>query len=231
MCAIALRPAQAHKRQRWIGHSAKDVDMARMKSALALTAACGALALAACNKAAEAPAAPPPATLHQVMVEQIDANADALWDITNAAIGADAGLDPALLDDAKWTRIAELAGAVATGAHTLATLDPVTVAAPGVKIGDDGEPGGHTAAQVQGFIDADVGSYRNMANTLADHAGSLAAAARARDVAVTGQLVGELDSVCEACHLNFWYPEQRDLMNQYLPGGAAEATAGTNSGT
>lgn len=204
--------------------------MARMKSALALAAACGTLALAACNKADEAPAAAP-VTLHQVMKEQIDANADALWDITNAAIGADAGIDPALLDDAKWERIADLAQAVATGAHTLATLDPVTVAAPGVKIGDDGEPGGHTAAQVQGFIDADTQTYRNMANTLADHAGSLATAARAKDVVATGQLVGELDAVCEACHLNFWYPEQRDLMNQYLPGGAAEATGGAAAAT
>ncbi|MCB2066516.1 MAG: cytochrome c [Erythrobacter sp.] len=161
-------------------------------------------------------------TLHDVMLSEIDAPADALWDVSNAAIGDEGGLDPALMDDAKWDRIAELAEQVAAGAHTISTLDPITVAAPGVAIGDADVPGGHTAAQVQAAIDANPELFREMAQTLGMHVADLAAAARARDAASAGPLIDQLDGVCESCHLNFWYPEQREMVEQFQNEGVVD---------
>jgi len=190
--------------------------MTRFASTAALAAACASLALAACNQTPEEPAAP---TLHQVMKEQIDANADALWDVTNAAIDDDAMLDPARLDDARWAQIVDLSGKVEAGARTVAALDPIVVAAPGVKISDSDIEDGHTAAQVQGFVDADPATLRNLATTLGDHMQALTVAARARDTDTVARLVNELDGVCESCHLAYWYPEQAEMVRSIRQAG------------
>jgi Cytochrome C' len=186
--------------------------MTKTASFFALAAACSALALAACSQNAETPDAPAALTLHEVMKDQIDANADALWDVTNAAIDDNAMLDAGKLGDDGWARIVELSGKVEDGARTLAAMDPIVVAAPGVKISDSDIEDGHTAAQVQGFVDADPATFRNLATTLADHMAELKAAAMGRDAATAGRLVNELDGVCESCHLGYWYPEQADLV-------------------
>lgn len=186
--------------------------MTKTASFSALAAACGALALAACSQNADAPSAPAAPTLHDVMKEQIDANADALWDVTNAAIDDNAMLDAAKLGDAGWARIIELSGKVEDGARALAAMDPVVVAAPGVKISDSDIEGGHTAAQVQAYVDADPATFRSLATTLADHMAEIRTAAMGRDADTAARLVNELDGVCESCHLSYWYPEQAELV-------------------
>jgi mevalonate kinase len=193
--------------------------MTRYVSTAALAAACACLALAACNQAPEEASTPAAPTLHAVMKEQIDANADALWDVTNAAIDNDAMIDPAKLDDAKWAQIVELSGEVEAGARTLAALDPIVVAAPGVKISDSDIEDGHSAAQVQGFVDADPATFRNLATTLGDHMQELGAAARSRDTENLARLVNQLDGVCETCHLSYWYPEQAELVRSIRQAG------------
>jgi hypothetical protein len=178
-----------------------------------LAAAVGCLALAACNQTSEPAAGPAaPLTLHVVMKDQIDANADALWDLTNPALNETASFDPAKMDEAMWTRMAELSGNVERGARTLAALDPIVVALPGVKVSDQDIENGHTAAQVQAFVDADPATLRNLANTLADHMAEISAAATARDPVASARLIDQLDGVCESCHLEYWYPEQADLV-------------------
>ena len=87
---------------------------------------------------------------------------------------------------------------------------------PGVKISDEGIVGGHTAAQVQSGIDKDPQALRDMAQTLAVHMDDLAKAARERDIDRAALLINQLDSVCESCHLEFWYPDQKELVEQYL---------------
>jgi hypothetical protein len=34
-------------------------------------------------------------------------------------------------------------------------------------------------------------------------------AARTRDAGAAGDLVAQLDQVCEVCHAQFWYPDQQ----------------------
>src|SRR6187551_1160050 len=104
--------------------------------------------VAACSSESEEPAAPA-LTFHEVMKDKVDKNADELWDISNAAIGDAAGIDPTKMTDERWTQIAARADAVQQAALEIATLDPIVVVKPGVKISDEGIPGGHTGAEVQ----------------------------------------------------------------------------------
>jgi hypothetical protein len=175
-----------------------------------------ALALvAACSSEKEEPAAPE-LTFHEVMKDKVDKNADELWDVSNAAIGDAAGLDPAKMTDERWAQLEAKATAVQQAALEIATMDPLTVAKPGVKISDEGIPGGHTAAMVQERFDKDPQKLRDLANALARHTGDLATAARMHDAAAAGPLIDQLDGVCESCHLEFWYPDQKALVEQIL---------------
>ena len=169
--------------------------------------------VAACSSESEEPAVPA-LTFHEVMKDKVDKNADELWDISNAAIGDAAGLDPAKMTDERWAQIAAKAEAVQQAALEIATMDPIVVAKPGVKISDEGLPGGHTAAQVQERMDKDPETLRNLANALARHTGDLARLARAHDAAGAGPLIDALDGVCEDCHLEYWYPDQKELVNR-----------------
>jgi hypothetical protein len=176
--------------------------------------------IAACSQA-DTPAAPVQ-TLHSVMLAEIDGPADALWEVTNAVIGDEGGLDPSKMDDARWLKIAELADKVAAGASKIALMDPITAAPAGTNIGDSNVPGGHSAAQVQAAIDRDPAGLRALAETLGTHMTDIAAAARAHDAATAGPLVDQLDGVCESCHLQYWYPEQAEAVKQFQDSGVVD---------
>jgi hypothetical protein len=171
--------------------------------------------VAACHKKEEAAPQAQLLTFHEVMKGQVDKHADELWDMTNKWIGEKAGLDPSKMSDKDWDALAFKADQVQKAALTITTLNPIVVVKPGVKIGDEGLPGGHTGAQVQARIDKDPQHLKDMAQALANHMADLAKAARAHDAAKAGPLIDQLDGVCEDCHLDFWYPDQKDLVNKY----------------
>jgi hypothetical protein len=171
--------------------------------------------LAGCSKE-PTPEAPAALTFHDIMKDKVDKNADELWDVSNAAIGDKAGINPDKMTDERWAQLAAKADAVQQAALEIARMDPLIAARPGVKISDEGLPGGHTAAMVQERFDKDPQKLRDLANDLAKHTGDLAAAARAHDAATAGPLIDQLDGVCESCHLEFWYPDQKALVEQIL---------------
>ncbi len=155
-----------------------------------------------------------------------------MWDVSNAAIGQAAGIDPAKMTDATWAQIEQRATAVQQAALEIAGMNPIIVVKPGVKIADEGVPGGDTGADVQAGIDKDPQKLRDFANALAVHMGDLATAAKAHDAAKAGPLIDQLDGVCEDCHLEFWYPSQKALLKQYgisALGRRHAATASTGS--
>ena len=183
-----------------------------------------ALALAAaCHKQTPQAEQPKQLTFHEIMKDHVDKNADELWDMTNKWIGEQAGLDPSKMKDADWDKLADKADAVQQAALSITTLNPVVVVKPGVKLSDEGLPYGHTGAQVQARVDKDPQHLKDMAGVLAQHMADLSKAARAHDAARAGTLIDQLDGVCEDCHLDYWYPDQKDLVNKYRNVGKAPA--------
>lgn len=171
-----------------------------------------ALALVAgCAKKQEQP--PAQKTLHEVMKDEVDKRADDVWAIGNQAISNNAGLDASKMTDADWTKLASAATNLRQAALDLAALkQPIVVVKPGVKIADEGVPGGDTAASVQKNVDKDPQGLRDNANSLAADMADLAKAAAKHDAATAGPIINQLDGVCENCHLEFWYPSQRKLV-------------------
>lgn len=94
---------------------------------------------------------------------------------------------------------------------------------PSVKILDEGTEGAPTPTPIQAHLAKDPDVYRALAGSLTRHAVDLVAAAKAKDAATAGRLINEMDGVCETCHLEFWYPEQRALVESLgypVPGAA-----------
>ena len=193
-----------------------------MRHAFAPTALIAALTLGVtgCSGGNE-PQEPQGPTLHEVMKNVIDANADALWDVTNDALGDQAQLEASKMSDAQWSQLALLATSVADGAKQLQNMDPIIVTKPGVKIADEGIPYGDSAESVQQNVDKDPEMLREFAGVLAQDMADLAAAAKAHDADKAGPIIDQLDGVCEDCHLEFWYPSQKDLVNKFRREGAA----------
>ena len=164
--------------------------------------ALGSFALSACKQ--EAAAAP--VDIRATMQQQVNPATLAIWDVGNNAMNDAGGIDPALMDDAKWAALAEAAGQLGAVARGLAGGTAFIASAPDNAEVAEGEI---TMAAVQGYVDADPDAFRAEAATLAEHADKLAAAAAAKDVEQTGELVSQMDTVCESCHARFWYPDRR----------------------
>ncbi|WP_305098326.1 cytochrome c [Croceibacterium aestuarii] len=169
-----------------------------------------ALALvAACSQGAKEEE---PLTVHDVMVKQIDGNADPIWEITNASLDDSAAINPAKMTDEQWAEVEKRALAVKAGAETLAEMKKLVLIKPGEKISDQDVEGGSTPAKVQAHLDAAPDDFRQFAGVLEAHMADLATAAKNHDAAAATPLVDQLDGVCESCHLEFWYPEQKALV-------------------
>ena len=169
-------------------------------------------------------AGPQQKTLHEIMKDQVDVRADDVWAIGNAHIGADTGIDAASMSDEYWTKLASAAVNLQQAALAIANLkDPIVVAKPGVKIADEDVPGGDSAASVKANIDKDPQGLRDHANALAADMADLAKAANKHDAATAGPIINQLDSVCESCHLEFWYPSQKALVNEIREKGGDKA--------
>jgi cytochrome c556 len=174
--------------------------------------------LAACSHKNEqqeqqAQAAP---TFHDVMKDQVDKHADEVWDVTNPAVGDKGGIDPTKMTDAMWSQLAQDATAVQEGAQQIAQMNKITVIRPGETIADAGVPGGHSPEEVQAQIDKNPQGLRDHAANLAATMGDLVKAAQTHDAAKAGPIIDSLDGVCEGCHLNYWYPDQKALVEKII---------------
>jgi cytochrome c556 len=172
------------------------------------------LLVAGCSKKQEPQQPAKPTVLHEVMKNEIDNRADDVWAVGNAHMDKDAGLDGKSMSDADWAKLAATAQHLKEGAQDLATLpDPITVVAPGGKIAYQDDPGGDKPEAVQHNVDQDPQGLRDLANALSQHMDDLIAAANKHDAKAAGDLLNGLDGVCESCHVKYWYPSQKALID------------------
>jgi cytochrome c556 len=66
---------------------------------------------------------------------------------------------------------------------------------------------------VQHNVDQDPQGLRDLANALSQHMDDLIAAANKHDAKAAGDLLNGLDGVCESCHVKYWYPSQKALID------------------
>lgn len=178
--------------------------------------------MAGCSKQQPQAAAEP--TVHDIMKNKVDANADALWGLTNPALDNNADLDAAKIDDATWDKMAQRAQAVGDAAGELANLKTLKLINPGEKIADQ-DSFGNQPDEVQGHLDKNPDDFRQFAGVLQADMADVAKYARAHDAKKLTPLIDQLDGVCENCHLEFWYPEQRAYIESIRKSGGNDPTS------
>ena len=141
------------------------------------------------------------------MVEGVNPAALAIWDVGNAAINDQNGLDPAQMNDATWAKVQEAAESLRSYAHRLATAKVIRASGPDL-VGGKVPEGVSSREQIQAMIDANPAGFRASAAKLEEQADALAKAAKARDIKTAGELVFTFDTTCQSCHENYWYLKQ-----------------------
>lgn len=177
-------------------------------AACALLAACGqrqANDEAASAGTQQAQAAP---TVFEAMNQALVPASNKVWELAGNLWNDDGNLDASQLSAEQWQELREAAQAMETAATTLASAQPIVVAAPGVKILNEGASGALGAAEVQAAIDANPQTFQQDATALAEASRELIAAAEAKDATKTDELSNRLTELCGGCHQRFWTPEQ-----------------------
>ncbi|MFC3101904.1 hypothetical protein [Altererythrobacter lauratis] len=168
------------------------------------------LTLALCSVGLAALAAPAatqgtePLYVRHEMQAEINPAVVAIWDVGNTATDDYGMLDASKMTQAQWNTLADAAAALVASSERMARAGDIRAAAPGNMATEEYEV---TMAQVQDYIDADPATFRVRAAEFALVARNLETAARARDAAVAGEIVANLDAECAVCHAQFWYPE------------------------
>lgn len=169
----------------------------------------------AANAVAPTAATPlkPVASVLDLMLGTIDANADALWESV-ATVSTEKGIEerqPRTPEE--WKKVRFQALAIIEGANLL-MMEGRVVAHPGQQLDEPGGQGDFTPAQAQAAIDADRATFLSYARALQDTAQLMLKAIDNKSPDGMLEAGGALDEACEQCHLKFWYP------NSPLPPGA-----------
>ncbi|MEO6080671.1 MAG: cytochrome c [Steroidobacteraceae bacterium] len=170
------------------------------------------------SKEASAPAAPAStaaalpagpradASILDLMLDPIAANADVLWNAVGTVSTPTGTKDLAPSTDAEWAAVRQKAVGLMEGADLL-MVEGRVVAHPDQKYKDPPGPGDLTPAQAQAAIDKDRMAFNAFAASLKAAGGAIVAAIDKRDLEAYQTAGGTLDEVCESCHKRFWYPE------------------------
>ena len=167
------------------------------------------LAIAGCGRNTAEPVhgPEPTATINEIMKTMIVPLNNAASYLPEAITDPEtpAGLAGASQVDADWQKIHDAALAISEMPN-LFTMEGRKVAAPGVKLENEGQPTYLTAVQMGDRIRVDRAGFLKHAKQMQDASLALAAAATAKNVDALYDAGGKLEESCSSCHAAFWYP-------------------------
>jgi hypothetical protein len=147
----------------------------------------------------------PVASVLDLMLGVIDANADIMWESVATISGPKGVEERQPRTDKEWAAVRTNALLVIEGANML-MVEGRKVARPGQQLEEPGGATDYTPAQAQTEIEKDRPAFVAFAHALQDAAGHALTAIDKRDANALLEAGGDLDEACENCHKRFWYP-------------------------
>jgi hypothetical protein len=175
---------------------------------IALSAGCEA------PSATPAPAAPPfraTSTIRELMQSMIAPSAQGLWDSVGRVSDAKGTRDLEPRSDEEWAAVRRHAVSLMESTNLL-LIPGRHVARDGQQTlkADDAVPGSELPpAEIEKRINQNWAAWTAMTHTLHESAASMLDAVDKKDVARLESSGSDLDGVCEACHVTYWYPQPR----------------------
>lgn len=143
------------------------------------------------------------ASLHEIMISEVDAAAAVVWKTPDSFDPARKAT-PAQID-ADWQTLRK--GAITLiEAPNLMVMEGRVVAHPGAKLQDEGVEGNLDQAAIQKALTEKRPQFLKLARGLQDAGMEALAAIDKRDQDALLEAGGKIDEACEACHKVFWYP-------------------------
>ena len=177
-----------------------------------LLVATSALSLAQCKKA---PAANPTSdyelvgTVHDIMEGIVDPSSDVLFDAVATDITAEGVNEKRPTTDDDWEKVEHAAVALVESMNMVRVPGRI-VARPGEKTKSEGPDAPElTAEEIKAKIDADRGKFLKYSNDLQVQAVRALEIARKHDAQGLFDIGEDIDNACEACHLEYWYPNDK----------------------
>ena len=187
----------------------------RSRARTSAVALAGAIVLSGCSAKPEAtqpPAAPvftPVLSVKELMENIVDPQADYVFDAVGSDISHNAVVDIKPTSDEDWIKIQRGAYVLAESSNLLKMTR---------KMAPDGvgnvAPGGPelTPSQIEAKVKENPALWNSHADTLRAEALKVIDIVRARDADKLLAAGSAIDQACEACHLDFWYPGDREAV-------------------
>jgi hypothetical protein len=152
----------------------------------------------------------PDATIKEIMLSLVDPSADVVWEAVSTTVGPNGTEEKAPQNDEEWAIMRQ--GAIRLiEAHNLLMVPGRRVARPGEKSEAPGielEP-----EEMEVLINKDREGWNGRTRALREAGLGMLQAIESRDREKIFAAGEQLESACENCHLQYWYP------NQVLPPG------------
>lgn len=148
----------------------------------------------------------PDATIKDVMDVIVDPSATVLWDSVSASSGKDGVDEKAPKSDEDWKGVRQ--GAIRlVEASNLLLIPGRHVAHPGEKSANPGvelEP-----AEMEALVTKDPAGWSERVHAFRTVGLEMLKAADARDANALFDAGDRLDTACESCHKQYWYPNEK----------------------
>jgi hypothetical protein len=172
--------------------------------------------LSACDKPAssEPPSATgaspfkPTAGIQDIMAGMIEPSAEFVWGSISTTVTAEGVEEKQPRTEEEWNEVRRHALILAESANLL-LIEGRHVVRQGRQLDDHGTPGNLSIEQVEQAIAANRAAFVGFGQALHEVSATLVKAAEDKDVPAIMNAGETLDTVCESCHLKFWYPGQK----------------------
>jgi hypothetical protein len=145
------------------------------------------------------------ATIQDLMEGQIDPSADALWDSVAFIASTSGTEDRQPRTDAEWQAVRVDAITLIEAMNLLRLPGRRVKIEPSAAVG----LGELSAAEIQQKIHANPENFSQFALLLQGAGLQALAAIDAKDAQGLMDAGGVIDAACEACHITYWYPNQK----------------------
>jgi cytochrome c556 len=144
------------------------------------------------------------ASLQELMRDEVDASADAIWDAVGTTTTRDGVVEKQPRSEEDW-KVLRRHATVLLEATNLLVIPGRRIAAR--EFPADG-PGVFSSQEIQAELGRRQPEFDALAQGLRGTARRVLAAIDARDVEALMNEGAAMDNACEACHRSFWYPHE-----------------------
>ena len=155
----------------------------------------------------------PVVSVKELMHDLIDPASDFIFDSVSTVIGKKGVIETRPRTDADWDRIRIGAVTMAEGVYLLKIPRPF--APPGDENNSTGADSFELSpAQIKAKLEKDPVLWNAKIEALRNVGLEVMDIVKRRDVDELWDAAENLDQACEQCHLEYWYPSQRELMKK-----------------